>query len=185
MVGYVGRLVEKKGVEYLIRAMAQVQADVPGTELVVVGDGPLRSELEGSAVKLLDRYRFLGAQPLPEVRSLMNQALLLATPSVTAHMGDSEGLPTVILEAQAMGLPVVGTFHSGIPEAVVHGETGLLVAERDWEALAECIVRLLEDRDLWQRFSERSRERVHAAFSVHSQMPILEDMYDAVARGGG
>ncbi len=183
VVLYVGRLVEKKGVEYLIQAMAQVQAEIPDAELVIIGGGPLRPKLEELAMKLLNRYRFLGVQPLPEVRTWMNRALLLGSPSVTASTGDSEGMPTVVLEAQAMGLPVVGTAHSGISEAVSHGETGFLVAERDWEALAKCIVRLLKDKTLWQRFSQRGQERMRAVFSVHNQVRELENIYDRVIRG--
>lgn len=183
VVLYVGRLVEKKGVEYLIRAMARVQEEVPETELVVIGDGPLRPKLEESARELLNRYRFLGIQPSPVVRDWMNRALLLGTPSVTASSGDSEGMPTVVLEAQAMGLPVVSTTHSGIPEAVAHGETGFLVAERDWESLAGCITLLLKDKTLWHQFSRKGQERMHATFSVHNQTRVLEDIYDRVIRG--
>jgi len=183
VVLYVGRLVEKKGVEYLIRAMAQVQVEMPDTELVIIGDGPLRPKLEESAMKLLKRYRFLGVQPPGVVRGWMNRALLLGTPSVTASTGDSEGMPTVVLEAQAMGLPVVSTVHSGISEAVSHGETGFLVAERDWEMLARCIARLLEDETLWQRFSRKGQERMHSIFSVHNQTRELENIYDRVLRG--
>lgn len=183
IVLYVGRLVEKKGVEYLIRAMARVQEEMPEAELVVIGDGPLRPELEETARALLNRYRFLGVQPPQVVRDWMNRALLLGTPSVTASSGDSEGMPTVVLEAQAMGLPVVSTTHSGIPEAVAHGETGFLVAERDWEALAGCIALLLRDETLWQQFSRKGQERMHATFSVHNQTRALEDIYDRVIRG--
>jgi colanic acid/amylovoran biosynthesis glycosyltransferase len=179
---YVGRLVEKKGCKDLIRAMARVQAEIPGAELVLIGDGPLRPELEELAAKSLDRYRFLGVQSPSIVRGWMNRAQLLGAPSATASTGDSEGLPTVVLEAQAMGLPVVSTFHSGIPEAVVHGETGFLVAEHDWEKLAEYIVRLLEDRTLWQRFSRKGRERMRTTFSVRNQIDALEEIYDEVLR---
>jgi colanic acid/amylovoran biosynthesis glycosyltransferase len=183
VVLFVGRLVEKKGVEYLIQAMARVQAEMPDAELVIIGNGPLRANLEESAAKLLNRYRFLGRQPLPVVRGWMNRALLLVAPSVTASTGDSEGMPTVVLEAQAMGLPVVGTIHSGTSEAVYHGETGFLVAERDWEALARCIARLLKDETLWQRFSRRGQERMRTTFSVHNQIRELENIYDRVLRG--
>lgn len=183
IVLFVGRLVEKKGVEYLIRAMARVQAEIPDAELVIIGRGPLRPRLEELAMELLNRYRFLGLQPSHVVRSWMNRALLLGAPSVTASTGDSEGMPTVVLEAQAMGLPVVGTAHSGISEAVSHGETGFLVAERDWEALAKCIAHLLKDKALWQRFSRRGQERMRTTFSVHTQTRELEDIYDRVMRG--
>lgn len=183
VVLYVGRLVEKKGVEYLIRAMARVQTQVPDAELVIIGDGPLKSELERLAKRSLGRWKFLGVQSAEVVRGWMNRALLLGAPSVTASTGDSEGMPTVVLEAQAMGLPVVGTYHSGIPEAVVHGETGFLAAERDWEALAEHIEALLEDSALWQRFSQKGQEHMRSIFSLETQIRGLENIYERVVRG--
>lgn len=183
VVLFVGRLVEKKGVEYLIRSMALVQEDMPDAKLVIIGDGPLRRGLEELATRVVNRCEFLGVQPPHVVREWMNRALMLGVPSITASTGDSEGMPTVVLEAQAMGLPVVGTTHSGIPEAVVHGETGFLVAERDWEDLAGYIVRLLRDEVLWQRFSRSGQERMHDKFSVRNQIGALENVYDRVVQG--
>lgn len=176
----VGRMSEKKGCEYLIKAMAQVQAVMPDLELVIIGEGKLRRPLEELAAKLLRRYRFLGAQPPDIVKSWMNRALMLVAPSVTDSTGDSEGLPIVILEAQAMGLPVVSSIHAGIPEAVVQGETGFLASERDWKALAEYIMQLLRDESLWQRFSKKGQERVRNLFSLQKQAGVLEEIYKQV-----
>lgn len=183
VVLFVGRLTEKKGCEYLIQAMAKVQAVMPDVELAIIGDGPLRPNLEALAAKLLHRYRFLGLQPPDVVRSWMNRSRLLAAPSVTASQGDSEGLPNVVVEAQAMGLPVISTFHAGIPEGVIHGETGFLAAERDWNGLAEHSLRLLKDPSLWQRFSVKGQERVRAGFDRRKQTRVLEGIYQAVLRG--
>lgn len=182
VVLFVGRLTEKKGCEYLIRAMIQVQTEVPDAQLVIIGDGPLRSELQELATKLLHRHRFLGVQPPHVVRSWMNRARLLVAPSVTTPTGDSEGLPMVIIEAQAMGLPVVSSVHAGIPEAVVHEKTGFLATERDWQGLAEYILLLLKDPILWQRFSSDGQERVQAKFDLRKQTRVLEDIYQAVLR---
>lgn len=178
VVLFVGRLVEKKGCEYLIRAIAQVQTVIPDVELVIIGDGVLRLDLEELAAKLLRRYKFLGSQPSDIVRSWMNRALLLAMPSVTASTGDSEGAPIVGLEAQAMGLPIVGSIHSGIPEIVLHGETGFLATERGWKTLAEYIVRLLENKSLWQQFSKKGQEQVHNNFNIYTQTRLLESIYE-------
>lgn len=176
----VGRLSEKKGCEYLIKAMAQVQAVMPDTELVIIGDGTLRRPLEELAEKLLRRYRFLGVQSPDIVKSWMNRALMLVAPSVTDSTGDSEGLPMVILEAQAMGLPVVSSIHAGIPEAVIQGETGFLANERDWKTLAEYILHLLRDETLWQEFSLKGQERVRTLFSLQKQVGLLEEIYKQV-----
>jgi glycosyltransferase involved in cell wall biosynthesis len=183
VVLFVGRLLEKKGCEYLIRAMAKVQATMPDVELIVIGDGPMKLDLEKLAAESLRRYKFLGSQPRPVVQSWMNRALLLGAPSVTAASGESEGMPIVILEAQAMGLPVVSSIHSGIPDVVVHKETGFLTSERDWKTLGDYILRLLEDKTLWQQFSQKGQERVRTLFNLHSQTRALENLYDALLQG--
>lgn len=183
VVLFVGRLTEKKGCEYLIRAMESVQAKMPEVELVLIGDGPLRPSLEALAAKLLCKYRFLGVQPPTVVRNWMNRARVLAAPSVTAAQGDSEGLPNVVVEAQAMNLPVVSSVHAGIPEAVLHDETGLLAPERDWKQLGDHLLRLLQNPELWQRFSVNGRDRVQAHFNRRQQTRVLEDVYQAVLQG--
>jgi glycosyltransferase involved in cell wall biosynthesis len=177
VVLFVARLVEKKGCEYLIEAMSKVQAVMPEVELLVIGDGPLRSNLEQLAKKTLQRYQFLGVQPPDVVQAWMNQAKVFCVPSVTAKSGDSEGFGVVFAEAQAMGLPVVSFTHGGIPEAVAHGKTGFLVAERDSQGLAAYILRLLEDEVLWQQFSHSGQERVRTIFNLQNQTRILENIY--------
>ncbi|MBW4618639.1 MAG: glycosyltransferase [Cyanosarcina radialis HA8281-LM2] len=183
VVLFVGRLTEKKGCEDLIQAMSQVQAVMPDRELVLIGDGPLKPKLETLASQVLRRYRFLGLQSQAEVKNWMNRASLLVTPSITAADGDAEGLPNVVLEAQAMGLPVVATKHAGIPEAVVDGETGFLVEESDREGLAVSSLRLLQDTDLWQHFSANGKERVRNGFDRSKQTQILEEIYQKIWRG--
>ena len=138
----VGRFVEKKGFEYFIRAMALV-GDRSPIRGAIIGDGPLRPSLESLARDLgvIDRIDFLGWRTHDEVSELMHQADLLVAPSVIAADGDMEGMPLVIAEAMSTGLPVLGTRHSGIPEAVRHGENGIVVEERDAEALAEARIR--------------------------------------------
>jgi glycosyltransferase involved in cell wall biosynthesis len=180
VVLFVGRLTEKKGCEYLIRAMAKVQSELPDVELVMIGDGPLKTQLEAQAAQSLYRYQFLGMQPPDVVKSWMNRARLLVAPSVTASQGDSEGLPNVVLEAQAMALPVISTTHAGIPEAVIHGETGFLTAERDVEGLAKYSLKLLQERELWQSFSTKGQERVRTMFDRAKQTQILESIYESV-----
>lgn len=183
VVLFVGRLMAKKGCEYLIQAMAQVQAVMPEVQLVLIGDGELKPSLETMAAQYLRRYQFLGIQPQPVVKAWMNRASLLAAPSVTAENGNSEGLPNVVLEAQAMGLPVVSTQHAGIPEGVLHGETGFLAAERNAEELAQYCLTLLQDAELWKQFSGRGQDHVRANFDRTKQTRILEDIYAAVLRG--
>jgi len=180
VVLFVGRLTEKKGCEYLIKAMAQIQVSYPHIKLVILGDGSLRSELEALASQQLRNYSFLGMQPPEICKQWMQRSKLIVIPSVTATNGDSEGLPTVLLEAQAVGLPVIASMHAGIPEAVIHKETGFLAAERDWQQLANYISQLLENPDLWQRFSQRGQERIRLHFDLSKQAKGLENLYQTV-----
>ncbi|PSB01130.1 glycosyltransferase [Merismopedia glauca] len=182
IVLFVGRLTEKKGCGDLIRAMARVQAVIPDLELVVLGDGPLLTELKTQASQQLRRYQFLGMQPPEVVQKWMNKAYLLCNPSIKAPNGDSEGLGMVFVEAQAMGLPVVSTRHGGIPEAMQEGKTGFLVPERDWEQLSESILKLFTEPILWQHFTENAQSFVHSKFDRRKQSQGLEEIYHTVLR---
>jgi glycosyltransferase involved in cell wall biosynthesis len=177
IVLFVGRLVENKGCEYLIQAMSKVQAVMSEVELVVIGDGLLRSSLEQLARKMLRRYQFLGVQTSENVRAWMQKAKVFSVPSITIKSGASEGFGMVFAEAQAMGLPVVSFATGGITEAVAHAETGFLVAERDSDGLSAYILRLLEDKTLYQQFSQKGQDRVRRMFNLHHQTRILEDIY--------
>lgn len=176
---FVGRLVEMKGCEYLIRAMHTVQASRPAAELTIVGDGPLRPALERLAKELGVRCSFMGVQSTTTIRRLLQRSRLLSLPSVTTADGHVEGLGIALIEAQAMGVPVVSTWHAGIPEGVADGVTGTLVPERDSEQLAAAILRLLEDRELWHRYHVATQEHIDRHFDLRKQTALLEDIYSA------
>lgn len=178
---FVGRLEEMKGCEFAIRAMAKVQSKLPETELVIIGDGPLRHDLERMARTELRRYRFLGVQPPEVVRQWMNRARVFSVPSLRASTGETETFGMVFAEAQSMGLPVASFASGGIPEAVGDGTTGLLAKERDWEALAYNIADLLSSRDKWQRMSDAGQQRVRSLFNLKTQTARLEEIYRRVA----
>src|SRR6267154_1227251 len=180
VVLFVGRLTEKKGCACLLRAMHEVQDLVPAAELVVVGDGPLRQELEELAKKTLRKCRFLGWQPPENVREWMNRARVFCVPSVRAATGDGEGFGMVFAEAQAMGLPVASFSSGGVPEAVLDGETGLLAAEGDWRSLASNILALLNNDNLWRNMSEAGQKRVREFFDLKKQTAKLEQTYRTV-----
>jgi colanic acid/amylovoran biosynthesis glycosyltransferase len=110
----------------------------------------------------------------------MAESRVFAAPSKTAPDGDSEGLPTTIVEAAGLGLPVVATRHSGIPEAVVDGETGLLGAEGDRAALAANLRRLLADDALRTQLGAAARKHAEASFDVRRQAGRLEELYAAL-----
>jgi colanic acid/amylovoran biosynthesis glycosyltransferase len=180
IVLFVGNLVENKGCNFAILAMAQVQQLRPDVEFVIIGDGPLRSELETLARKRLRRYRFLGYQQPGVVRNWMNRARVFCVPSVEVSTGASEGFGMVFAEAQSMGVPVASFETGGISEAVLHSKTGLLSPPRDYDQLAINIHRLLTDPQMWYRMSSAARERVCAHFDLRSQTSLLEDVYAEV-----
>lgn len=150
--------------------------------LIQVGTGPLTDNLLvlAEVLGIKNRVRFLGSQSHAQVLRLMQQAEIFALPSQTAKNGDCEGLPIVIKEASACGLPVVATWHSGIPEAVLDGETGFLVAERDDKSLAEKLDFLLSDRTLSQKMGQRGRELICDMFDISKQTRKLEAIYDSL-----
>jgi glycosyltransferase involved in cell wall biosynthesis len=174
LVLHVGRLVEKKGTALLLDAMAQV----PGGRLAVIGEGPLGEALRVQASKLGLDVEWLGRLPHEEVRGWMRRATLLAVPSITARDGDAEGLPTVIAEAGAVGLPTVGSDHSGIPEAVVDGVTGFVVPEGDSVQLAARIAELLADPARAGAMGLAARARTEDLFDSGKQIERLEGYYD-------
>jgi glycosyltransferase involved in cell wall biosynthesis len=183
---FVGRLIEKKGCEYLIRAMAPILEQNRAVRLVIIGDGPQRAALEDLQRELrAPGIEFRGAVDSSVIKAEMARASIFAAPSVTAASGDSEGLPIAICEAQAMGLPVVATKHSGIPEIVEEGVTGFLAPERSVEELRAAIGRILEDAVLRESLGKAARERAVASFSLRKQTAVLERIYDAAAQGGG
>ena len=175
-VTFVGRFVEKKGAGDLLDALARL--DRP--RALLIGDGPLLAETRARAAALGLDATFTGALPPAAVSRHLAESKLLAAPPKTARDGDSEGLPTTVLEAAALALPVVATRHSGIPEAVTHGETGLLSAEADPDALAANLRQVLADDDLRVRLGVRGRELVSERFDLRKQSLRLEDLYDEI-----
>ena len=182
-ITHVARLVEKKGTVYLLRAVARLRDAFPELRLNIIGDGPLRPQLEEEARGLGDTVRFLGALPNTEVLGLMRQSTLIALPSVTAASGDAEGLPTVALETAALGVPIVATDSGGIAEAVIDGVTGYVVPERDVDALSDRLSRLLTDPALAARMGAGARHIAEQNFDIARQSAKLEQLYDRVLAG--
>lgn len=181
VVLFVGRLVENKGCSFLLRAMHRVKQQCPNTRLAIIGDGPLRQQLEAEAAVLLpEGCSFLGEQAPDAVRHWMGRARVFCVPCVTSRTGVSEAFGLVFIEAQAMGLPVASFANGGVPEAVADHETGFLSPAEDVEHLAGSLVRLLQDSSLWNRFSEAGVDRVRTRFDLSAQSNELEKLYDQV-----
>jgi colanic acid/amylovoran biosynthesis glycosyltransferase len=177
----IGRLVEKKGIEYGIRATAALAREGEEVSYDIVGEGPLRPRLQKlvNDLGVARIVRLCGARSRHEVLEHLAQAHLFLAPSVTAADGDQEGVPVVLMEAMASGLPVVSTFHTGIPELVAHGRTGYLVPERDVEALAGSIRRLRDEPGRWPGMGREGRRVVEER---HDQDRLLEELTDLYRR---
>jgi colanic acid/amylovoran biosynthesis glycosyltransferase len=180
----VGRMVEKKGFPDLLRAVASLRDREVSFGCDLVGGGPLESEVRAliDEFKLGDRVIAHGAQPQSVVRQLLADARVFALAAQTEGDGGSDNLPTVIMEAMATGLPVVSTEIAGIPEMVDEGVTGGLAAEHDVRALAELLLRYLQDPDLAKRHGAEGRLRAAEKFQVSASAEQLAELL--VRRGG-
>ncbi|MGG1928680.1 glycosyltransferase [Enterobacter soli] len=178
---HIGRLVEKKGTEVLIDAINVIKHKLNGYQLHIIGDGPLRNYLAAKIkiLKLSEHIKLLGEMSHCAVIEKIKNASIAVVPSVQAKSGDCEGLPTVIMEAAAFSLPVIGTFHAGIPEAIIDGTTGYLVEERDPVSLAHRILHLIESEKLQQTMGAAGRELIEREFNLSVQTAKLEKMYEA------
>lgn len=173
----VGRLVEKKGIEYAIKAFAQINP--PDTIYRIVGEGPLNDKLIRLCQDLgIDsKVRFLGPLPKNKIISEMQKADIFMLPSITAQNGDQEGIPVTLIEAHAAGLPVVSTHHSGIPELVINGKTGLLSEEKNIEMLSANLKNLIISTDLRRKMAANARLRVQTEFNITCLNDALSAMY--------
>jgi colanic acid/amylovoran biosynthesis glycosyltransferase len=175
----VGRLVEKKGIEYAIRAVAKLHDQGCDLEYEIIGDGPLRATLQ----TLIRDLGVAGIVSLPGgkdrngvIHSLQRADVFLA-PSVRAEDGDEDGPANVLKEAMATGLPVVATQHGGIPELVQDGVSGFLVPERDADTLAERLAYLIDHPDAWGSMGRAGRAFVEQHFEKNVVLDELVDFY--------
>jgi len=179
----VARLVEKKGIDIAIRAVARVIASGRRVIYDIVGDGALRFKLN-SLVEDLGVgacVRLLGWKSQEEVIDLFERAHLFILPSVTAANGDGEGIPNTVKEAMARGMPVLSTYHSGIPELVEDGVSGFLVPERDADALAERLSYLIDHPEIWPAMGLAGRRRIEKEYDINMLNDRLVEIYRAIA----
>ncbi len=180
----VGRLVEKKGIQYAIRALAQLSPNL-SFEYRIVGGGPRRDELEGLVqnLGLENEVTFLGALPKEEVRRQYQWAHIFTLPSVTAADGDREGQGLVLQEAQACGLPVIATRHNGFPEGVQEGESAILVPERNVDALADALKSLSDQEHRWEAMGRCGRAFVESRYDSEALNERLVNIYRDLLSG--
>ena len=183
MILAVGRMVYKKGFEFLLDAMPQILQRAPSARLVLVGYGDLRSELEtrAHALGLNGHVTFAGQVPRPEIPAYFAAADIVSVPSVRDDAGNVDGLPNVVLEGMAAGKPLVASNIAGFPDVIRQGESGLLVPEKDSAALADAIVQLAHDPSLRERLGAGGRAQVHEALNWENVAKKFIAGYDRVA----
>lgn len=173
------RLIEKKGLRTSLRAFANFAREYPRAHFTVAGEGPLLPALKETARELgiADRVTFAGFVSQAELRALFYRSHIFLHPSETGADGNQEGVPNSMLEAMATGLPVFATTHGGIPEAIEHGVSGVLVAEGDAEALTRELLSAAADSEKLTALGQKGAAAVAEKFEQRAQIRRLEDLY--------
>ncbi len=177
---FCGRLIEKKGLEYALRALALVKDKYRNVEFRVIGDGRLKDHIIRLIQDLgLDHMvKLLGYIPYVKTKGEMDNAHILIQPSVTATNGETEGgAPAVLIEGQACGMPVLASFHADIPEVVLDKQSGLLSEERNFEQLAENMAYLFEHPEKWAEMGSVGRRHVEQNYNVKTEAAKMEQIY--------
>lgn len=180
------RLIEKKGLDVSLRAFAEFTKLFPQARFVIAGDGPLKESLAQQAeeIGIAANVDFAGFLTERQLRELYHASHAFLHPSQMTADQNQEGIPNSMLEAMATGLPVLATYHGGIPEAIRDGETGLLVEERDGDRLLDNMKRLAYEDGLWQRIGAAAAADVRENFEQSAQIAKLEAIYDEAIRLG-
>lgn len=175
----VGRLIEKKGFADLIDACALLRRAGTAVDCRIIGDGPLHGELAAriAAHGLEGSVEIVGPKPQEALIGLVQEASLAVLPCIVSGSGDRDGLPTVLLEAMALGLPTITTTVAGGPEIVAHGKTGLLVEPGDPAGLAAAIRELLASPATMARMGQAARARAEALFSLRTNVATLAGLF--------
>ena len=175
----ISRLVEKKGIIYGIKAVKKLLIEFTNIEYLIAGDGPLKQELNEFIKKfqLKNNVKLLGEKKQDEILNLMKAATIFLAPSVKSKSGDEEGTPVAIMEALASGIPVVSTCHSGIPELVMHGKTGLLANECDSDDLANKIREIILNPLKSKKMVLKGRKHIEQNYDINILNNKLIDTY--------
>jgi colanic acid/amylovoran biosynthesis glycosyltransferase len=175
----VGRLIEKKGLKTTLRAFAKFQREFPAATLTIAGEGPQLDELQSLAreLQITSAVDFPGFVSEENLRQLFYSSHIFLHPSETGRDGNQEGVPNSMLEAMATGLPVFATRHGGIPEAVEHNISGILVEEGDYESLADALIDSAKDPARLRAMGRAASEIVAKNFSQSEQTRRLEEIY--------
>jgi glycosyltransferase involved in cell wall biosynthesis len=183
MILFVGRLAEKKGVSYLISAMAKIRKSCPGCKLLIAGDGPDKPLLEKQVANnaLDDSVIFAGSISKEKLPAFYHSADVFVLPSIIAKSGDTEGLGVVLLEAIASGVPVVASKVGGIPDIIIDRKTGLLVEQKSPDEISAAIISLLRNPKKGKSLSKTALEHVRKNYSWEKVSGDFSEIYSSLA----
>jgi len=175
----IARLIEAKGIEYALRAIALLQHRHFAIQYTIVGDGPERKSLEamGRDLGISQNLIFTGEVARQHVPALYRDADVFLLPSVTTEAGDEENQPVCLAEAQSSGLPVIATRLGGVPESMRDGESGFVVPQRDPQAIADALQWLIEHPKAWASMGRTGRVYVEQHYAIDKAHDRLEDVY--------
>jgi len=178
LIASLGRLVWQKGFEYFLHAIPEILREIPDARFILVGDGPLRPELERLAVELGEGDKIIFAGYRSDVRDVLAALDIVVIPSVL------EGFPMITLEAMAMAKPIVAAKIDGITEQITDGINGILIPPKDSSAIAQAIIRLINDRESGKKLGLAARKKVEQEFSVEKMVSETEKVYSSLPRAG-
>jgi glycosyltransferase involved in cell wall biosynthesis len=178
VIGAVGRMVWQKGFEYLVESIPEIIQACPSSKILIVGDGPLREKLEtfSKERRIKDNVIFAGFRS--DIKEILSAVDIFAVPSLL------EGFPMVTLEAMAMAKPIIATGIDGITEQITDGVDGILVPPKDPSALAEAVIRVLNDKERARNMGSSARKKVEEEFSVEKMVAKTEDVYMSLLKAG-
>ncbi|GAA4316325.1 glycosyltransferase [Pontixanthobacter gangjinensis] len=173
-----GRFVDKKAPYYTILAFSKVVRKFPNTTLIMAGNGELKNTCKNLSkyYGLQEKVIFPGVISPEQFRVYLEESLAFVQHSITADDGDSEGTPVAIMEASAAGLPVISTFHAGIPDVIENGQTGFLVDEHDVNGMAVKMIQLLENNSLARQLGMAGKKRLRDNFSMEKHIDVLNEL---------
>jgi colanic acid/amylovoran biosynthesis glycosyltransferase len=178
----IGRFVEMKGILYGVESIAGLIQAGKKVHYDIIGDGPMRNEISEKIKQLgIESHVTLhGWKDQESVTNYLDQAHILLAPSVTARNGEAEGIPNVVKEAMATGLPVISTVHSGIPELVENGVSGFLVPERDVQAMTDRLAYLIDHPEEWESMGRAGRKKIEDDFDNEKINDYLVELYQQI-----
>ncbi|MDQ0200232.1 glycosyltransferase [Neobacillus ginsengisoli] len=181
----IGRLVEKKGHHILMKAFQKIKNKFPNATLTIIGGGELEEYIKSLATQLNlgDSFQLLNHLPKDKVREQLVKADLFCAASLEASNGDLEGIPNTLKEAMATGVPVISTYHAGIPELIKNNKEGVLVQENNVDELADALEYMLTNRALWETYTAAARQKVEQDFDLNKQLLQQAKYYDKLIGG--